>query len=75
VVAGGRRDPGRADTAIPGASSVGQLESNVAAAGIDLTEDEYRALGDAARRFRPVTGPTVLPGLLRARAPRVSLAR
>src|SRR5215469_15327380 len=43
--------------AIPGASSVGQLESNVAAAGIDLTEDEYQALRDAATRFRPVTGP------------------
>jgi aryl-alcohol dehydrogenase-like predicted oxidoreductase len=61
--------------AIPGASSVGQLESNAAAADIDLTEDEYRALSDAARRFRPVTGPAVLPGLLRARAPRVSLTR
>src|SRR6516162_4107226 len=30
--------------AIPGASSVGQLESNVAAAEINLTEDEYQAL-------------------------------
>jgi len=56
--------------AIPGASSVGQLESNVAAADIDLTGDEYRALGDAARRFRPVTGPAVLPGLLRTRVRR-----
>jgi aryl-alcohol dehydrogenase-like predicted oxidoreductase len=53
--------------AIPGASSVGQLESNVAAAGIDLTEDEYQALHTAATRFRPVTGPAVLPGMLRAR--------
>src|SRR5919201_1448439 len=43
--------------AIPGASSVGQLESNVAAADIDLTEDEYRALHEAATRFRPVTRP------------------
>ena len=56
--------------AIPGASSVGQLESNAAAADIDLTEDEYQALRAAATRFRPVTGPAVLPGLLRARAGR-----
>ena len=53
--------------AIPGASSVGQLESNVAAADIDLTEAEYQALHTAATRFRPVTGPAVLPRLLRAR--------
>ena len=53
--------------AIPGASSVGQLESNVAAADIDLTEAEYQVLRTAATRFRPVTGPAVLPGLLRAR--------
>ena len=56
--------------AIPGASSVGQLESNVAAADIDLTEDEYQALREAATRFRPVTGPAVLPRLLRDRARR-----
>ena len=56
--------------AIPGASSVGQLESNVAAAGIDLTEDEYQALRAAAVRFRPVTGPAVLPHLLRSRVAR-----
>jgi aryl-alcohol dehydrogenase-like predicted oxidoreductase len=53
--------------AIPGASSVGQLESNVAAAGLDLAEDEYQALCAAADRFRPVTGPAVLPRLARAR--------
>jgi len=56
--------------AIPGASSVGQLESNVAAADIDLTEDEYQALHAAAVRFRPVTGPAVLPHLLRSRIAR-----
>jgi len=53
--------------AIPGASSVAQLESNVAAAEIDLAGDEYQALGAAADRFRPVTGPAVLPKLARAR--------
>jgi aryl-alcohol dehydrogenase-like predicted oxidoreductase len=53
--------------AIPGASNVGQLEGNVAAADIDLAEDEYQALRTAAERFRPVTGPAMLPHLLRAR--------
>ena len=53
--------------AIPGASSVEQLESNVAAAEIDLADDQSRALGDAAARFRPLTGPAVLPRLARAR--------
>src|SRR6266705_3327322 len=51
---------GPAVVAIPGASSVGQLESNVAAADIELTEDEYRALHAAAVRFRPVSGPAAV---------------
>src|SRR5580693_3850260 len=55
--------------AIPGASSVEQLESNVAAADIDLTDGEYQALSAASARFRPVTGPTALPRLVRARFP------
>ncbi len=53
--------------AIPGASSVAQLESNAAAAEIDLTDDEWQALRDAAAQFRPAAGPAALPGLLRAR--------
>jgi len=53
--------------AIPGASSVEQLESNVAAAEIELTDDEYQALLAASDRFRPVTGLAALPGLARAR--------
>jgi aryl-alcohol dehydrogenase-like predicted oxidoreductase len=53
--------------AIPGASSVEQLESNAAAAQIDLTEDQYQALAAAAARFRPVTGRAALPHLARAR--------
>jgi aryl-alcohol dehydrogenase-like predicted oxidoreductase len=56
--------------AIPGASSVAQLESNAAAAEIDLTDDEWEALRDAAVRFRPAAGPATLPRLLRARAGR-----
>jgi aryl-alcohol dehydrogenase-like predicted oxidoreductase len=56
--------------AIPGASSVEQLEHNVAAAEIDLTDDEYQALADAAARFRPVIRAAALPGLARARVGR-----
>jgi aryl-alcohol dehydrogenase-like predicted oxidoreductase len=54
-------------TAIPGASSVEQLESNVAAAEIDLSDDEYAALGVASDRFQPVTGRAALPAMIRAR--------
>jgi aryl-alcohol dehydrogenase-like predicted oxidoreductase len=55
--------------AIPGASSLEQLESNVAAADIDLTDGEYQALNTASARFRPITGPAALPRLVRARFP------
>lgn len=41
--------------AIPGASSVGQLESNVAAAEIDLADDEYEALRSASLRAGAVS--------------------
>ena len=54
-------------TAIPGASSVEQLESNVAAADIDLTDAEQQALRAAAERFQPATGAAILPQLVRAR--------
>jgi aryl-alcohol dehydrogenase-like predicted oxidoreductase len=53
--------------AIPGASSVEQLESNVAAADIELTDEQYQALNEASDRFRPITGAPAIPGLLRAR--------
>jgi aryl-alcohol dehydrogenase-like predicted oxidoreductase len=43
--------------AIPGASSVGQLEANVAAADLDLTPDDVEALTAASDAFRPTTGP------------------
>lgn len=41
--------------AIPGASSVEQLESNVAAAEIELSDDEYQTLNRASARFCPTT--------------------
>jgi aryl-alcohol dehydrogenase-like predicted oxidoreductase len=53
--------------AIPGASSIGQLESNVAAASIDLADDEYEALRAASDRFRPITGRAAVPAMARAR--------
>ncbi|GGL89750.1 MULTISPECIES: aldo/keto reductase [Micromonospora] len=56
--------------AIPGASSVEQMERNAAAAEIDLTDDEYAALVTAARQFRPVTGLAAVPKLIRARVGR-----
>jgi aryl-alcohol dehydrogenase-like predicted oxidoreductase len=53
--------------AIPGASSVEQLESNVAAAEIDLADDEYETLSAVSGRFQPVTGRAAIPKMLRAR--------
>jgi aryl-alcohol dehydrogenase-like predicted oxidoreductase len=53
--------------AIPGASSVEQLEHNAAAAEIDLTDGQYQDLADAADRFKPVTGPAAVSRLARAR--------
>jgi aryl-alcohol dehydrogenase-like predicted oxidoreductase len=53
--------------AIPGASSVEQLEGNAAAADIELSDEEYRVLSSAADRFRPVTGAAALPRMLGAR--------
>jgi aryl-alcohol dehydrogenase-like predicted oxidoreductase len=54
-------------TAIPGASSVEQLESNVAAAEIELADDEYAALSAASDRFLPVTGRAAIPAIVRGR--------
>jgi aryl-alcohol dehydrogenase-like predicted oxidoreductase len=54
-------------TAIPGASSVEQIEHNTAAADIDLTDDQYQTLTAAAARFQPITGPAAIPRLARAR--------
>lgn len=47
--------------AIPGASSVEQLESNVAAAEIRLADDEYRALWEASRWSRETGRPRSFP--------------
>jgi len=52
--------------AIPGASSVAQLEANVAAADLELSEDDDAKLTAAAERFAPRTGPATFPALARA---------
>lgn len=51
--------------AIPGASSVEQVESNAAAAAIALTDDEHAGLAAAAAAVRRRTGPRALPALAR----------
>lgn len=55
--------------AIPGASSVEQLERNAEAADLDLTDDEDAGLTAAAEAFHPVQGAAALPRLLRRRLP------
>jgi aryl-alcohol dehydrogenase-like predicted oxidoreductase len=56
--------------AIPGASSVGQLEANAAAADIELTDEEDRTLTAASDAFHPVTGPSAIGSLLKRRLAR-----
>ncbi|AFM18055.1 putative oxidoreductase, aryl-alcohol dehydrogenase like protein [Mycolicibacterium chubuense NBB4] len=53
--------------AIPGASSVEQLEFNVAAADIELSLQAREALTDAARAFRPVPVTRILTDLVKDR--------
>jgi aryl-alcohol dehydrogenase-like predicted oxidoreductase len=55
--------------AIPGASKVSQLESNAAAAELDLTPDEVTSLTTASDDFRPIRGPAAAPKILRRRLP------
>jgi aryl-alcohol dehydrogenase-like predicted oxidoreductase len=50
---------------IPGASSVAQVESNAAAADLDLTDDEDARLTGASDAFHPLTGPRALVPLAR----------
>jgi aryl-alcohol dehydrogenase-like predicted oxidoreductase len=53
--------------AIPGASSVEQLEFNVAAADIELDDDSQKALTDAARAFDPLSGAKTFVSEVRGR--------
>ncbi|HLN75404.1 MAG TPA: aldo/keto reductase [Nocardioidaceae bacterium] len=52
---------------IPGASSVEQLESNVAAADLELDAASQAALTEAARAFTPISAASTLIGELRDR--------
>ena len=54
--------------AIPGASSVAQLEENVAAADLDLAPDESAALDTASAAFLPVPDTRRAPQRLRSQA-------
>ena len=60
--------------AIPGASSVEQLEFNVAAAEIELSADSRDALTAAARAFRPVS-TSALPHRYGSRTARTQLTQ
>jgi aryl-alcohol dehydrogenase-like predicted oxidoreductase len=53
--------------AIPGASSVEQLEANVAAADLELSDAEDARLTAESDAFAPTTGVAALPGLIAAR--------
>jgi aryl-alcohol dehydrogenase-like predicted oxidoreductase len=53
--------------AIPGASSVAQLEANVAAADLDLTDDDDARLTEASDSFAPRRGIGTVPQILRNR--------
>jgi aryl-alcohol dehydrogenase-like predicted oxidoreductase len=53
--------------AIPGASSVEQLQRNCEAADLDLSDDEDARLTDESNRFEPLTGVAAVPAMLAAR--------
>ena len=53
--------------AIPGASSVAQLERNAEAADLDLTDEDDERLTGASDRFSPVTGLPAVVGMARER--------
>jgi aryl-alcohol dehydrogenase-like predicted oxidoreductase len=59
--------------AIPGASSVEQLEFNVAAAELELPADSRDALTAAARAFRPVSATRFLRDLVREKLPKLPI--
>jgi aryl-alcohol dehydrogenase-like predicted oxidoreductase len=56
--------------AIPGASSVEQLEFNVAAADIELSPEAQASLTAAARAFHPVSAVRTLVGTVQERLKR-----
>ena len=53
--------------AIPGASSVAQLEANAAAADLDLSADEIARLTQTSDDFHPVQGAAAVPRVIKRR--------
>jgi aryl-alcohol dehydrogenase-like predicted oxidoreductase len=53
--------------AIPGASSVAQLERNAEAGDLELTDEEDERLTGESDRFSPVTGVSAMVGMARER--------
>jgi aryl-alcohol dehydrogenase-like predicted oxidoreductase len=53
--------------AIPGASSVAQLEANVAAADLDLSDDDDARLTHESDAFVPLRGASAIPAMVLAR--------
>ena len=56
--------------AIPGASSVAQLEANVAAADIELSADDVTRLTQVSDAFAPVRGAAAVPRVIKRRLKR-----
>ena len=56
--------------AIPGASSVSQLEANVAAADLELSDEDDTRLTEASNAFTPRRGIAVVPQIIRNRVRR-----
>lgn len=58
--------------AIPGASSIEQLEANVAAADLELTDDEDASLVAASEAYRPLTGASMIAAMSKVRMQHVA---
>ncbi len=56
--------------AIPGASTVAQLQRNAEAAELELTDEDQHRLVDAAEAYRPIRGVAALPALVKMRTAR-----
>ena len=61
--------------AIPGASTVAQLEKNAEAAELELSADDSHRLMDAADAYRPLGALEVVPALVRTRLAGLRRAR
>ena len=53
--------------AIPGASNVEQLEHNVAAADLELSDDDAHRLTEASDNFQPISPVAAVPRLVKSR--------